>query len=126
MADEVLVEEVVLSEPHLGTDHGSSPESSAFECNICYELAQSPVVTPCGHLYCWPCLYRCAYSHVVVSVFSLPRQVAHEGDRICQEDVTSVVRLQVDAGADAVSVLPGMQGGHRAGQGGCSHSPRAT
>ena len=35
-------------------------ESSAFECNICYEIAQSPVVTLCGHLYCWPCLYRCA------------------------------------------------------------------
>ena len=34
-------------------------ESSAFECNICYEIAQSPVVTLCGHLYCWPCLYRC-------------------------------------------------------------------
>ncbi len=34
------------------------PESSAFECNICYDLAQSPVVTMCGHLYCWPCLYR--------------------------------------------------------------------
>lgn len=33
-------------------------ESSAFECNICYEISQEPVVTLCGHLYCWPCLYR--------------------------------------------------------------------
>jgi len=32
--------------------------SSAFECNICLELAKDPVVTLCGHLYCWPCLYR--------------------------------------------------------------------
>lgn len=32
--------------------------NSAFECNICYELAQEPVVTLCGHLYCWPCIYR--------------------------------------------------------------------
>ncbi|KAI3429801.1 hypothetical protein D9Q98_010114 [Chlorella vulgaris] len=29
-----------------------------FSCNICYDLASEPVVTLCGHLYCWPCLYR--------------------------------------------------------------------
>jgi RING-type zinc-finger len=34
--------------------------NSAFECNICYELAHEPVVTLCGHLYCWPCIYRWA------------------------------------------------------------------
>eukprot|EP00884_Botryococcus_braunii_P014137 jgi/Botrbrau1/22724/Bobra.0132s0063.1 len=33
-------------------------DSAAFECNICYELSREPVVTYCGHLYCWPCLYR--------------------------------------------------------------------
>jgi len=33
-------------------------EKRAFECNICYELAREPVVTLCGHLYCWPCIYR--------------------------------------------------------------------
>lgn len=38
-----------------------------FECNICFELAQDPIVTLCGHLYCWPCLYQWlqvhSYSH---------------------------------------------------------------
>mmetsp|Transcript_1305 Transcript_1305/g.3080 ORF Transcript_1305/g.3080 Transcript_1305/m.3080 type:complete len:180 (+) Transcript_1305:421-960(+) len=33
-------------------------DSSPFECNICLELSRDPVVTFCGHLYCWPCLYR--------------------------------------------------------------------
>lgn len=33
-------------------------EAAAFQCNICYELAKEPVVTLCGHLYCWPCVYR--------------------------------------------------------------------
>lgn len=32
----------------------------AFICNICLEGVKDrePVVTQCGHLYCWPCLYR--------------------------------------------------------------------
>lgn len=33
-------------------------ESSPFECNICLEMAKDPVVTLCGHLYCWPCLSK--------------------------------------------------------------------
>mmetsp|Transcript_13374 Transcript_13374/g.18276 ORF Transcript_13374/g.18276 Transcript_13374/m.18276 type:complete len:193 (-) Transcript_13374:85-663(-) len=31
---------------------------SAFECNICFEVACEPIVTLCGHMYCWPCIYR--------------------------------------------------------------------
>lgn len=31
---------------------------SRFSCNICLEAVVEPVVTHCGHLYCWPCLYR--------------------------------------------------------------------
>ena len=41
-------------------DEAEAAKREAFECNICLELASSPVVTLCGHLYCWPCLYRCA------------------------------------------------------------------
>lgn len=41
-------------------DHAAElGEATAFQCNICYELAKEPVVTLCGHLYCWPCVYRC-------------------------------------------------------------------
>ncbi|KEH39123.1 putative aminoacyltransferase, E1 ubiquitin-activating enzyme [Medicago truncatula] len=32
--------------------------SSGFDCNICLENVQDPVVTLCGHLYCWPCIYK--------------------------------------------------------------------
>ncbi|KAJ9550242.1 hypothetical protein OSB04_014287 [Centaurea solstitialis] len=32
--------------------------SSGFDCNICLDSVQDPVVTLCGHLYCWPCIYK--------------------------------------------------------------------
>lgn len=39
-------------------NEGETEEQVMFSCNICYELASEPVVTLCGHLYCWPCLYK--------------------------------------------------------------------
>lgn len=35
----------------------------SFECNICFELPQEPIVTLCGHLFCWPCLYKWLHIH---------------------------------------------------------------
>lgn len=29
-----------------------------FDCHICLDKASDPVVTQCGHLFCWPCLYQ--------------------------------------------------------------------
>ena len=43
----------------------SGVEGGNFECNICLELAQDPVVTLCGHLFCWPCLYNWLQIHTV-------------------------------------------------------------
>ncbi|KAM0859511.1 hypothetical protein ACQ4PT_047144 [Festuca glaucescens] len=36
----------------------STSGRSSFECNICFELPQEPIVTLCGHLFCWPCLCK--------------------------------------------------------------------
>lgn len=44
-------------EKRTGTD------GSFFDCNICLDLAREPVVTCCGHLFCWPCLYRWIHVH---------------------------------------------------------------
>ncbi|KAG1359106.1 E3 ubiquitin-protein ligase RNF8-B-like [Cocos nucifera] len=41
-------------------------ESAAeFECNICLDMAKEPVVTPCGHLFCWRCLYQWLHANPV-------------------------------------------------------------
>lgn len=29
---------------------------NTFECNICFDDVRDPVVTKCGHLFCWACL----------------------------------------------------------------------
>ncbi|KAI4963079.1 hypothetical protein ZWY2020_019730 [Hordeum vulgare] len=37
--------------------------TAMFECNICFDMADDPVVTSCGHLFCWPCLYQWLHVH---------------------------------------------------------------
>ncbi|KAE8672919.1 hypothetical protein F3Y22_tig00111833pilonHSYRG00006 [Hibiscus syriacus] len=32
--------------------------SASFDCDICLDSVRDPVVTLCGHLYCWPCIYK--------------------------------------------------------------------
>lgn len=44
-------------------EKGSGNDGSFFDCNICLDLSRDPVVTCCGHLFCWPCLYRWLHLH---------------------------------------------------------------
>jgi len=30
---------------------------SRFSCNICLECVNNPIVTLCGHIFCWDCIY---------------------------------------------------------------------
>ncbi|CAA6663042.1 unnamed protein product [Spirodela intermedia] len=43
--------------------NNNNSDAGDFECNICFELAQDPIITLCGHLFCWPCLYKWLHMH---------------------------------------------------------------
>ncbi|KAJ1409711.1 Zinc finger, RING-type [Sesbania bispinosa] len=34
-----------------------------FDCNVCLDKARDPVLTCCGHLFCWPCFYQLPYAY---------------------------------------------------------------
>lgn len=48
--------------PACSSNNGDS-DAGNFECNICFDLAQDPIITLCGHLFCWPCLYKWLHLH---------------------------------------------------------------
>lgn len=45
------------------SNNNSNSDAGNFECNICFDLAQDPIITLCGHLFCWPCLYKWLHFH---------------------------------------------------------------
>ncbi|XP_010520912.1 PREDICTED: E3 ubiquitin-protein ligase RMA3 [Tarenaya hassleriana] len=47
-------------------------DTVCFDCNICLDTAHDPVVTLCGHLFCWPCIYK--WFHVQTSSVSSDQQ----------------------------------------------------
>ncbi len=44
--------------PLPGSEAESESSEDRFACNICFDSPKSPVVTRCGHIYCWSCLYQ--------------------------------------------------------------------
>ncbi|KAJ7981725.1 E3 ubiquitin-protein ligase rma1h1-like protein [Quillaja saponaria] len=50
----------------------SDSDDGCFDCNICLDSAHDPVITLCGHLYCWPCIYK--WLHVQSSSYESDQQ----------------------------------------------------
>ncbi|MBA0740073.1 hypothetical protein Gogos_013296 [Gossypium gossypioides] len=66
-----------VSENKDDVEKGVSNDVGFFDCNICLDLAREPVVTCCGHLFCWSCLYR-----------SLHKYSDAKECLVCKEEVT--------------------------------------
>ncbi|CAM0955987.1 unnamed protein product [Alopecurus aequalis] len=45
------------------SDDKAKRNAANFECNVCFDMADDPVVTKCGHLFCWECLYQWLHVH---------------------------------------------------------------
>ncbi|KAH7659034.1 putative E3 ubiquitin ligase protein [Dioscorea alata] len=63
MGKDKVVGEGIVTEDSEEDLEEKSKSAADFECNICFEMAKEPVVTSCGHLFCWPCLYQWLYLH---------------------------------------------------------------
>ncbi|PWA93164.1 Zinc finger, RING/FYVE/PHD-type [Artemisia annua] len=59
--DNYVEDDVVGDKEEVVKSNGN--EGGFFDCNICLDMASEPVVTCCGHLFCWPCLYRWLHIH---------------------------------------------------------------
>ncbi|XP_058729419.1 uncharacterized protein LOC131601582 isoform X2 [Vicia villosa] len=76
-------------------EDGKVEESSGgfYDCNICLEVARDPVLTCCGHLFCWPCFYQLSY------VYSRAKECP-----VCKGEVTEAGVIPIygngNAGAD--------------------------
>ncbi|XP_051144300.1 E3 ubiquitin-protein ligase RMA3-like [Andrographis paniculata] len=63
-------------------DASHSDELANFECNICFELPREPIVTLCGHLYCWPCLVQWLRLHSKYHECPICKSRVHEEELI--------------------------------------------
>ncbi|XP_027341201.1 E3 ubiquitin-protein ligase RMA1H1-like [Abrus precatorius] len=63
----------------------SDRNASGFDCNICLECVQDPVVTLCGHLYCWPCIYKWLNSH---SISSENEEKQNQQCPVCKSEIS--------------------------------------
>lgn len=52
-----------LNDSSSSNNSKSNSDAGDFECNICFDLPEDPIVTLCGHLFCWACLYRWLHHH---------------------------------------------------------------
>ncbi|XP_009143020.1 uncharacterized protein LOC103866792 [Brassica rapa] len=48
----------------LNMERTTSVPGGYFDCNICLEKAEDPILTCCGHLFCWGCFYQLPFIYL--------------------------------------------------------------
>ncbi|XP_071696027.1 E3 ubiquitin-protein ligase RMA1H1-like [Rutidosis leptorrhynchoides] len=73
-------------------DEFDNGPSGDFDCNICLDHVNDPVVTLCGHLYCWPCIYKW-FHHQKTTLEHLDKKNTH--CPVCKSEISlkSIVPL---------------------------------
>ncbi|CAN1160940.1 E3 ubiquitin-protein ligase RMA1H1 [Linum perenne] len=62
--------------------------SDSFDCNICLDPVHDPVVTLCGHLYCWPCIYRWLHSSAAAEEEEFEKPVYRRQCPVCKSEIS--------------------------------------
>jgi len=61
--------------------------NDSFDCNICFDSAHDPVVTLCGHLYCWACIFKW------LNVQSSSDPVRQQACPVCKADISQAALI---------------------------------
>lgn len=77
-----------LPDKHQGMSYGFD-----FDCNICLNYVEVPVVTQCGHLFCWACLYQWAHKASICAICPICK---------CDLDISTVVTIFSKGGSSRV------------------------
>lgn len=57
-----LVAKALGVDPYID-EAAKSETGNFFDCNICLDMAKNPILTCCGHLFCWPCFYQVSFAY---------------------------------------------------------------
>ncbi|XP_023543343.1 E3 ubiquitin-protein ligase RMA3-like [Cucurbita pepo subsp. pepo] len=83
--------------------------NGCFDCNICFDFAHEPVVTLCGHLFCWPCIYK--WLHVQSASLAIDE---HPQCPVCKADISHTTMVPLyGRGRTAEQVEPEAKAMHR-------------
>ncbi|KAG4146544.1 hypothetical protein ERO13_D05G164800v2 [Gossypium hirsutum] len=86
------------------SDSTSENFNGSFDCNICLDFAHEPIVTLCGHLYCWPCIYKWLH---VQSASLAPDE--HPQCPVCKADISHTTMVPLYGRGQSESELQGKQ-----------------
>ncbi|KAK4414407.1 E3 ubiquitin-protein ligase RMA1 [Sesamum alatum] len=86
-----LIAKALDMEPEVQID--DDDEGSFYDCNICLDLATDPILTCCGHLFCWACFYQ------VPDVDSTSKECP-----VCKGEVSNGTIIPIYGNGDSESV----------------------